>query len=83
MYLKGYASLPELVMGLTEYFAFYNAERHHQSLSYRTPDEVYRTGVGGGARIVDKFSGEAMPPRDRAEVESGPRRSAASEPLPS
>jgi putative transposase len=45
-------------MGLTEYFAFYNAERSHQSLGYRTPNEVYRTAVGDGARIVNKFSGE-------------------------
>ena len=32
VYLKGYASLPELLLGLTEYFAFYNSERPHQSL---------------------------------------------------
>lgn len=83
VYLKGYAGLPELLVGLTEYFAFYNAERHHQSLGYRTPDEVFCTAVGGGARIVDKFSGADTPPRAIAEVESGQRRSAASEPLPS
>ena len=55
VYLKGYASLPELLLGLTEYFAFYNAERPHQSLGNRTPDEVYRTGEGGGAEIVGHF----------------------------
>ncbi len=37
IYLKGYASLPELLLGLTEYFAFYNTERFHQALEYRTP----------------------------------------------
>lgn len=83
VYLRGYASVPELVMGLTEYFAFYNTERRHQSLGYRTPDEVYRTGVGGGARIVDKYPGEDTPPQVIAAIESGPRRSAASKPLPS
>jgi hypothetical protein len=30
--LKGYASMGELLVGLTEYFAFYNGERPHQSL---------------------------------------------------
>jgi putative transposase len=25
-------------------------------LGYDTPDQVYRTATGGGARIVDKFS---------------------------
>lgn len=41
IYLKGYASLGELTIGLADYFAFYNAERPHQSMGYRTPDEVY------------------------------------------
>lgn len=56
VYLKGYVSVPELLLGLTEYFVFYNTERTHQSLDYRTPDEVYLTASGGGASIVDKFS---------------------------
>ena len=55
VYLKGYASMGELMLGLTEYFAFYNGERPHQSLDHKTPDVVYRTAIGGGARIVDKF----------------------------
>jgi putative transposase len=57
IYLKGYASLPELLLGLTEYFAFYNGERPHQGLGNRTPDVVYRLGEGGGASIVDRFGG--------------------------
>ena len=61
VYLKGYASLPELLLGLTEYFAFYNGERPHQSLGYRTPDAVYRSGEGGGASIVDRFGGTPEP----------------------
>jgi len=83
VYLRGYGSLPELLVGLTNYFGFYNAERSHQSLGYRTPDEVYRTAVGGGARIVDKFGGKKAAPSKSAEAESGQRRSAASDPLPS
>jgi putative transposase len=55
VYLKGYANVPELLLGLTDYFELYNTERPHQSLSYRTPDQVYKTASGGGARIVDKF----------------------------
>jgi len=53
--LKGYASMGELLVGLAEYFAFYNGERPHQSLGHRMPDEVYRTAIGGGAAIIDKF----------------------------
>ncbi len=56
VYLKGYVTIPELLLGLTAYFSFYNTERFHQSLGYMTPDEVYRVASGGGAKIVDKFS---------------------------
>jgi len=56
VYLKGYVTMPELQLGLEEYFLLYNTERPHQSLGYATPDLVYRTATGGGARIVDKFS---------------------------
>ncbi len=51
-------------MGLTQYFQFYNQERWHQSLDYKTPNEVYKTARGGGAKIVDKFkaTGETSDP---------------------
>jgi len=55
VYLKGYASMGELLLGLADYFAFYNGERPHQSLGNKTPDVVYRSAIGGGAMIVDKF----------------------------
>jgi len=55
IYLNGYATVPEVQLGLTKYFMFYNTERTHQSLDYSTPDVIYRTANGGGARIVDKF----------------------------
>jgi len=55
VYLKGYAGMPELLLGLTEYFAFYNGERPHQSLGNRTPEAVCRSGEGGGASIVNRF----------------------------
>ena len=47
----------ELVVGLTQYFVFYNGERPHQSLDNKTPDAVYRSAIGGGAMIVDKSGG--------------------------
>ena len=81
VYLKGYVTVPELLLGLTEYFVFYNTERPHQSLDYRTPDEIYRTASGGGASIVDQFS-ERQTTRSDTETPSGPRRSAACDRLP-
>ena len=48
IYLKEYEQVPELESGLTAYFRFYDEERPHQSLGYRTPGEVYRAGLSGG-----------------------------------
>lgn len=41
IYLKSYESVRELKAGLTRYFRFYNSRRFHQSLDYRTPEEMY------------------------------------------
>lgn len=55
IHLKKYDSLPNLLLGLTEYFMFYNEVRPHQSLGYETPGTLYKNATGGGANIVDKF----------------------------
>ncbi len=68
VYLKGYATMAELLVGLTAYFVFYNRERSHQALGNETPEAVYQTALGGGALIIDKF------PRT-VEVASVPLRS--------
>jgi putative transposase len=57
--LKGYATRPERLLGLTEYFACYNHERPHQSLGNRTPEAVHRSGQGGGAEIADRYGPRA------------------------
>jgi len=75
VYLKGYANMGQLTVGLAQYFAFYNAERPHQSLGYATPDQVYRSGIGGGALIVDKYGRADDGPEN--ECRTGQRRAAA------
>ncbi len=65
----------ELLLGLAEYFIFYNSERFHQALSYKTPNEVYQTGIGGGVTIVEHFSDK----RVSSKVEVGQRQSAVTE----
>jgi putative transposase len=71
VYLKGYATMTELTVGLSEYFTFYNSERPHQSLGQKTPDVVYKTAIGGGAMIVDKyppaFDGAPVPLRSTGD----------------
>ena len=46
IYLKDYVDVPMLMGGLGAYFDFYNRERPHQSLGYRTPESVYYTREG-------------------------------------
>lgn len=41
VYLKDYRAVPETRAGLSHYFRFYNTERFHQALDYRTPEHVY------------------------------------------
>jgi len=41
VYLKAYQDGREARFGLGSYFRFYNTERPHQALGYRTPAEVY------------------------------------------
>ena len=55
VYLNGYASMGELLIGLTKYFVFYNGQRPHQALGNQTPDAVHASHSGGGALIVDKY----------------------------
>ena len=45
IYLRGYETVPELTRGLGRYFPFYNEERPHQALDYRTPGAIYRGGL--------------------------------------
>jgi putative transposase len=44
IYLYRYEGVPQLQQGLQRYFPFYNEQRLHQSLDYRTPAVVYRGG---------------------------------------
>ena len=45
VYLREYNTVQEAKQGLGRYFGFYNDERLHQALGYRTPAAVYR-GLG-------------------------------------
>jgi len=50
VYLKDYGGVPAAVEGLGRYFTFYNGERPHQSLAYRTPQAVYLGPAAAPAR---------------------------------
>jgi len=41
IYLKEYETVLEVKEGISKYMLFYNTDRAHQSLKYKTPEEVY------------------------------------------
>ena len=47
VYLKAYADGRDARAGIGEYLSFYNTQRPHQALGYRTPGEVFISGSGG------------------------------------
>ena len=55
VYLKAYATIAEAKAGIGSWIGFYNEERLHQALGYRTPAKVY----AGTAGAVDM----TLPPR--------------------
>jgi len=45
VYLRAYATVAEARTGIGAWLDFYNTERQHQSLGYRTPRQVYQEGL--------------------------------------
>jgi hypothetical protein len=44
-YLNAYATVAEAKAGIGCWLEFYNTERQHQSLGYRTPRQIYQEGL--------------------------------------
>ncbi|HAH32077.1 MAG TPA: hypothetical protein DCL44_07165 [Elusimicrobia bacterium] len=64
IYLHGYRDIPECKSGLEKYFGFYNTERRHQALEYKTPWETYKAGMvwdaaDGRNRLMQSTLGRA------------------------
>lgn len=54
VYIQGYQTMAEAQPGLKNYFLFYNHERPHQALDYRTPAEVH--GIVKRERRLSTYS---------------------------
>jgi putative transposase len=54
LYLQDHASPRALESGLASYFPFYNEERIHASLDYRTPIAVYLEAAAGKSEVSSK-----------------------------
>ena len=44
--VQAYGSVTEARIGIGEWLTFYNDERPHQALDYRTPTAVFRSAAG-------------------------------------
>ena len=47
VYLKAYQTVADARTGINAYLEFYNQQRPHQALGYRTPAEVYQDDQEG------------------------------------
>jgi hypothetical protein len=64
VYLHAYASVAEAKAGIGSWLHFYNEERQHQSLGYRTPRQVYEEGLWICGRSATP-TGSASPAPER------------------
>ena len=59
VYIKDYETVMEAEEGLRRYFIFYNEERLHQSLGYKTPSQIYYGDMNGGNVYNNSVNKEA------------------------
>jgi putative transposase len=69
VYLHAYASVAEAKAGIGAWLDFYNEERQHQSLGYRTPRQIYDEGLWICGRSASPTG--CASPASRASSESG------------
>src|SRR5271154_3339218 len=69
VYLHAYASVAEARTGIGAWLGFYNEERQHQSLGYRTPQQIYQEGLWICGRSASPTG--CASPTSRASSESG------------
>src|SRR5215831_1194979 len=69
VYLNAYATVAEARVGIGAWLDFYNNERQHQSLGYRTPRQIYQDGlwICGRSALPTGYAS----PASRASSEGG------------
>jgi putative transposase len=80
VYLNAYASVAEAKAGIGAWLDFYNEERQHQSLGYRTPRQIYQEGLWicgrsalptGSASLASRASSESREMLAFAHIPTG------------
>jgi hypothetical protein len=69
VYLNAYATVAEAKAGIGTWLSFYNNERQHQSLGYRTPQQIYEESLWICGRSASPTG--CASPASRASSESG------------
>jgi putative transposase len=69
VYLHAYATVAEAKAGIGAWLSFYNEERQHQSLGYRTPRQIYQGGLWICGRSASPTG--CASPASRASSEGG------------
>jgi putative transposase len=73
VYLHAYASVAEAKTGIGAWLDFYNTERQHQSLGYRTPQQIYQEGLWiCGRSAVPTGCASPLPERARKAGKCSP-----------
>jgi len=61
VYLNAYGSVAEAKAGIAAWLSFYNDERQHQSLGYRTPRQIYQEGLWWTIGSADRHRFSHLP----------------------
>ena len=69
VYLHAYATVAEAKAGIGAWLSFYNEQRQHQSLGYRTPRQIYQGGLWIWGRAASPTG--CASPASRASSEGG------------
>lgn len=70
IYIQAYASVPDARRGIGDRLSFYNDERLHQTLGYRTPREVFQAPATCG--YVDNASALTTSPQAHHQQQEYP-----------
>jgi putative transposase len=78
IYIHAYASVPDARRGIGDWLSFYNDERLHQALGYRTPREVFQApatcgyGDNASALTTSPQAHHQQQERDSIELQRAP-----------
>ena len=70
VYLRDYQTVSEARYYLGRYFEFYNNQRLHQTLGYRTPAEVYLRAVGSPVALRAPYVPTALTNGDKSTLKT-------------